>query len=133
MVVNVTVPFASQYGSVASQTFLRGIQTTALADVAAEEVRQGRVRTSGLARRDRARGGRGGAGRAERRGQLKCLVVMPPPPERGTFSEVGRLLSLPGTFVLLVSTAGAALLIFAPMRAGCRRWRRRHTGLAPEI
>jgi len=49
-------------------------------------------------------------------GQLKGLVVLPPPPERGTFSEVGRLLSLPGTLVLLLSTAGAALLIFLPMR-----------------
>ncbi len=49
-------------------------------------------------------------------GQLKGLVVLPPPPERGRFSEVGRLLSLPGTLVLLLSTAGAALLIFLPMR-----------------
>lgn len=50
------------------------------------------------------------------RGQLKGLVVLPPPPERGTFRELGRLLSLPGTLVLLLSTAGAALLIFLPMR-----------------
>jgi len=49
-------------------------------------------------------------------GQLRGLVVLPPPPERGTFSEVGRLLSLPGTLVLLLATAGGALLIFLPMR-----------------
>ena len=45
-------------------------------------------------------------------GALQGLVVLPPPPRRGPFSEVGRLLSLPGTIVLLMATAlvGAVLL-----------------------
>ena len=32
-------------------------------------------------------------------GELRGLVVLPPPPPRGPFSEVGRLLSLPGTLM----------------------------------
>lgn len=48
-------------------------------------------------------------------GQLRGLVVMPPPP-RGMFSEAGRLLSLPGTLVLLAAAAFAAFVIFAPAR-----------------
>ena len=54
------------------------------------------------------------------RGQLRGLVLLPPPPERGVFGEVRRLLSLPGTLVLLVSAAAAALLIFAPARRRLR-------------
>jgi signal transduction histidine kinase len=49
-------------------------------------------------------------------GELRGLVVLPPPPRRGALMEVGRLLSLPGTLVLIVATVAAALVIFAPAR-----------------
>ena len=49
-------------------------------------------------------------------GELRGLVVLPPPPRRGVLSEVGRLLSLPGTLMLLVAAAAAAVVIFAPAR-----------------
>ena len=50
------------------------------------------------------------------RGELRGLVVMPPPPRPGVLREVGRLLSLPGTLLLIVGTAAAALVVFAPAR-----------------
>jgi signal transduction histidine kinase len=51
------------------------------------------------------------------RGELRGLVVMPPPPPRGgVLREVGRLLSLPGTLLLVLGTGIAALVIFAPAR-----------------
>ncbi len=50
------------------------------------------------------------------RGELRGLVVMPPPPRPGVVREVGRLLSLPGTLLLIVGTAAAALVVFAPAR-----------------
>jgi len=49
-------------------------------------------------------------------GELRGLVVLPPPPRRGVLSEVGRLLSLPGTLILLVAAAAAAVVIFTPAR-----------------
>jgi len=49
-------------------------------------------------------------------GELRGMVVLPPPPRRGALLEVGRLLSLPGTLVLIVATVAAALVIFAPAR-----------------
>ena len=48
-------------------------------------------------------------------GELRGMVVMPPP-ARGMLHEIGRLLSLPGTLVLIAATAIAALVIFAPAR-----------------
>jgi two-component system, OmpR family, sensor kinase len=48
--------------------------------------------------------------------RLAGLVVLPPPPPRGLLSNVGELLSLPGTLVLVAITAMAALVIFAPAR-----------------
>lgn len=49
-------------------------------------------------------------------GELRGLVVMPPPPRRGALLEVGRVLSLPGTLVLIMATVAAALVIFTPAR-----------------
>ncbi len=49
-------------------------------------------------------------------GELRGLVVLPPPPPRGPFSEVGRLLSLPGTLVLLAAAALVGAVIFLPVR-----------------
>ncbi len=47
-------------------------------------------------------------------GQLRAMVVMPPPP-MGEFSrEVGRMLSLPGTLVLFAATLLATWVIFRP-------------------
>ena len=37
-------------------------------------------------------------------GQLRAMVVMPPPPMGGFSREVGRMLSLPGTLVLFAAT-----------------------------
>jgi len=48
--------------------------------------------------------------------ELRGMVVMPPPPTGGLLQEIGRLLSLPGTVVLFVATALAAVVIFAPAR-----------------
>jgi two-component system OmpR family sensor kinase len=49
--------------------------------------------------------------------ELRGLVVMPPPPTRGEVARsVGRLLSLPGTLLLIAATVVAAVLIFAPAR-----------------
>ena len=48
------------------------------------------------------------------------MVVLPPPPPRGMLAEAGRLLSLPGTLVLLAATAIAAVVIFAPARRRLR-------------
>jgi signal transduction histidine kinase len=55
--------------------------------------------------------------------ELKGMVVLPPPPGsagRGVFRDVGRLLSLPGTLVLIVVTIIAAVVIFAPARQRLR-------------
>ena len=49
-------------------------------------------------------------------GELRGLVVLPPPPPRGPFSEVGRLLSLPGTLMLLAAAALVGAVIFLPVR-----------------
>ncbi len=49
-------------------------------------------------------------------GRLVGLVVLPPPPPRGLLANVGELLSLPGTLVLIAITAIAAIVIFAPAR-----------------
>jgi signal transduction histidine kinase len=47
--------------------------------------------------------------------ELRGLVVMPPP-EGGMLRDVARLLSLPGTLVLIVATILVAVVIFAPAR-----------------
>jgi two-component system sensor histidine kinase BaeS len=52
--------------------------------------------------------------------RMEGLVVLPPPPPRGMLGDVGRLLSLPGTLVLLAATAIAAVVIFAPARRRLR-------------
>jgi signal transduction histidine kinase len=52
----------------------------------------------------------------QQHGRLIGLVVLPPPPQRGVLSNVGELLTLPGTLVLVAVTAVAALVIFAPAR-----------------
>ena len=49
-------------------------------------------------------------------GELRGLVVQPPPPPGGVVRDVGRLLSLPGTIVLVVATLVAVVVIFAPAR-----------------
>src|SRR5262245_16997770 len=49
-------------------------------------------------------------------GELRGLVVLPPPPPGGVVRDVGRLLSLPGTIVLVVATLVAVVVIFAPAR-----------------
>ena len=49
-------------------------------------------------------------------GRLVGLVILPPPPPRGVLANVGELLTLPGTLVLIAVTAMAALVIFAPAR-----------------
>jgi two-component system sensor histidine kinase BaeS len=47
--------------------------------------------------------------------------VLPPPPTRGEIARsVGRLLSLPGTLLLIVATVIAAVLIFRPARTRLR-------------
>jgi signal transduction histidine kinase len=51
---------------------------------------------------------------------LRGMVVLPPPPPRGILGDAGRLLSLPGTLVLLAATAIAAVVIFAPARRRLR-------------
>jgi signal transduction histidine kinase len=48
--------------------------------------------------------------------ELRGMVVMPPPPKPSMLQEIGRLLSLPGTVVLVMATGVAALIIFAPAR-----------------
>ena len=53
-------------------------------------------------------------------GELRGLVVLPPPPPRGAFSEVGRLLSLPGTIVLFTAAAVVGAVIFVPARRRLR-------------
>jgi signal transduction histidine kinase len=53
--------------------------------------------------------------------ELRGLVVLPPPPTRGEIARsVGRLLSLPGTLLLIVATVIAAVLIFRPARTRLR-------------
>lgn len=52
----------------------------------------------------------------QQHGRLIGLVVLPPPPPRGVLSNVGELLTLPGTLVLVAVTAMAVLVIFAPAR-----------------
>jgi signal transduction histidine kinase len=49
-------------------------------------------------------------------GRLAGLVVLPPPPMRGMLSNVGELLTLPGTLGLVLVSAIAAVVIFAPAR-----------------
>jgi two-component system OmpR family sensor kinase len=51
---------------------------------------------------------------------LQGLVVLPPPPPRGILAEAGRLLSLPGTLILIAATGIAAVVIFAPARRRLR-------------
>ena len=53
-------------------------------------------------------------------GELRGLVVLPPPPPRGPFSEVGRLLSLPGTLMLFAAAAVVGAVIFVPLRRRLR-------------
>jgi signal transduction histidine kinase len=54
-------------------------------------------------------------------GELRGLVVLPPPPPpRGPFSEVGRLLSLPGTPLLFSAAALVGAVIFVPVRRRLR-------------
>jgi two-component system sensor histidine kinase BaeS len=48
--------------------------------------------------------------------ELRGLVVLPPPPPGGVLRDVGRLLSLPGTLLLIVATLAAVLVIFGPAR-----------------
>jgi signal transduction histidine kinase len=48
--------------------------------------------------------------------ELQGLVVLPPPPPGGVLRDVGRLLSLPGTILLIVATLAAVLVIFGPAR-----------------
>jgi signal transduction histidine kinase len=48
------------------------------------------------------------------------VVVLPPPPVPGMLRDVGRVLSVPGTVVLIVATALAALFIFWPARRRLR-------------
>ena len=50
------------------------------------------------------------------RNELQGLVVLPPPPPGGLMREVGRLLSLPGTVLLIAATVGVVVVIFAPAR-----------------
>jgi two-component system sensor histidine kinase BaeS len=49
---------------------------------------------------------------------LRGMVVMPPPPSAPgpVAHDIGRILSVPGTTLLVVATAIAALVIFAPAR-----------------
>jgi two-component system OmpR family sensor kinase len=50
-------------------------------------------------------------------GELRGVVVLPPPPRRGgMLGDAGRLMSLPGTLVLIVATVLVAVVIFAPAR-----------------
>lgn len=49
-------------------------------------------------------------------GRLVGLVVLPPPPMRGVIGRAADLLSLPGTLVLLLTGALAAVVIFVPAR-----------------
>ena len=49
-------------------------------------------------------------------GRLAGMVVLPPPPRRGLLANVGELLTLPGTLALIVISAVAAIVIFAPAR-----------------
>ncbi|HEX2341519.1 MAG TPA: HAMP domain-containing sensor histidine kinase [Vicinamibacterales bacterium] len=49
-------------------------------------------------------------------GALAGMVVLPPPPPGGILREAGRLLSLPGTLLLVAATALAAFVIFRPAR-----------------
>jgi signal transduction histidine kinase len=44
------------------------------------------------------------------------MVVLPPPPRRGLLANVGEVLTLPGTLALIVISAIAAVVIFAPAR-----------------
>ncbi len=48
--------------------------------------------------------------------ELRGLVVLPPPPPGGALRDVGRLLSLPGTLLLIAATVAAAAVIFGPAR-----------------
>jgi two-component system sensor histidine kinase BaeS len=53
--------------------------------------------------------------------ELIGMVVVPPAgPSSGILRDVGRVLSLPGTLVLIVATALAAALIFGPARRRLR-------------
>jgi signal transduction histidine kinase len=53
-------------------------------------------------------------------GELRGMVVMPPPPPGGMLRDVGRLLSLPGTMLLILATTLAAVVIFGPARRRLR-------------
>ena len=50
------------------------------------------------------------------RNELQGLVVLPPPPPAGAMREIGRLLSLPGTLLLIAVTVLAVVVIFGPAR-----------------
>jgi signal transduction histidine kinase len=49
-------------------------------------------------------------------GRLAGMVVLPPPPPRGLLANIGELLTLPGTLALVLITAIATFVIFAPAR-----------------
>lgn len=51
---------------------------------------------------------------------LAGMVMVPPPAQRGLFGDVGRIVSLPGTLVLLLVTVVATLVIFGPARRRLR-------------
>jgi signal transduction histidine kinase len=49
--------------------------------------------------------------------ELRGIVVLPAPPPRGRFAgAVGRIFSVPGTVLLVLATALAAIVIFEPAR-----------------
>ncbi len=53
-------------------------------------------------------------------GEMRAMVVLPPPPMSGMMREVGRVLTVPGGLVLVMVTTLAALFIFRPARKRLR-------------
>jgi signal transduction histidine kinase len=51
---------------------------------------------------------------------MRAVVVLPPPPVGGMMRDVGRMLTVPGVFVLVVITGLAAVFIFRPARQRLR-------------
>ena len=76
-----------------------------------------RTRRRSAAGTHRSGGDRAGADRRRRCAGWWCCR---PRPRAGPFSEVGRLLSLPGTLVLLIATALVGAVIFVPARRRLR-------------